>query len=111
MFNQGEIVLIPVPFTDLSASKRRPVLIVSNNNYNAAKHDIIVAAITSNLTQAGIPITNNDMISGQIPKPSVVRSDKIYTLDQRIVVKPIGSVSKAVQEAVKMEIARLIDLI
>jgi len=108
MFNQGEIVLIPVPFTDLSATKRRPVLIISNDNYNAHSQDIIVVAITSNLTQTGIPITNSDMVNGQLPKPSLVRGDKVYTLSQSIVVKSIGSVSKAIRERVKIEINRLI---
>lgn len=28
MPKQGEIVLIPVPFTDLSSTKRRPVIII-----------------------------------------------------------------------------------
>lgn len=27
---QGDIVLVPVPFTDLSSQKRRPVIIISN---------------------------------------------------------------------------------
>ncbi len=30
MFERGELVLIPHPFTDLSARKRRPVLILTN---------------------------------------------------------------------------------
>ena len=108
MYNQGEIVLIPVPFTDLSASKRRPVLVVSNNNYNTTSSDMIVVAITSNLVQTGINITNSDMINGQLPKPSIVRSDKIYTLNQGIVVKRIGFVSNAIQLSVKSEINKLI---
>jgi len=35
MYSKGEIVLIPVPFTDLSATKKRPVLVVSNDTHNA----------------------------------------------------------------------------
>ena len=34
MPSQGDIVLIPVPFTDLSSQKRRPVIVVSNSHYN-----------------------------------------------------------------------------
>jgi len=34
MPDQGEIVLIPIPFTDLSSQKRRPVIVISNNAYN-----------------------------------------------------------------------------
>jgi mRNA interferase MazF len=31
---QGDILLIPIPFTDLSSQKRRPVIVISNNEYN-----------------------------------------------------------------------------
>jgi mRNA interferase MazF len=48
--SQGEIVLIPVPFTDLSSQKRRPVIITSNNLYNRSARDMLVVAMTSNLS-------------------------------------------------------------
>lgn len=47
MPEQGDILLIPVPFTDLSSTKRRPVIVVSNNAYNRRTQDIIVVAMTS----------------------------------------------------------------
>ena len=108
MYRQGEIVLLPVPFTDLSSLKKRPVLIISDDKYNVGSQDMIVVAITSNPTQTGIPITNSDMTSGQLPKPSIIRGDKIYTLNQGIVIKSIGSISKTIQDSVKSEICRLI---
>ncbi len=46
MFEQGEIVLIPIPFSDLKSIKRRPVLVLSNSEYNRKTFDIVVAAIT-----------------------------------------------------------------
>jgi len=36
-YKQGEIVLVPFPYSDLSGSKRRPVLIVSNDLYMKQK--------------------------------------------------------------------------
>jgi mRNA interferase MazF len=48
MPEQGDIVLIPVPFTDLSSTKRRPVIVVSNDDYNQQRQDIVVVAMTSN---------------------------------------------------------------
>lgn len=50
MYRQGDIVLIPFPYSDLSATKQRPVLVLSNTNYNKMQSDLVVAAITSNLT-------------------------------------------------------------
>ena len=108
MYNRGDIVLIPVPFSDLSASKKRPVLIISNDNYNTTSPDMIVVAITSNLVQPGIPLFNSDLIKGQLPKSSIIRCDKIYSLDRNIIVKSIGSVSDTIIDSVKSGIISLI---
>ncbi|MCL2792092.1 MAG: type II toxin-antitoxin system PemK/MazF family toxin [Spirochaetaceae bacterium] len=108
MYSRGDIVLIPVPFSDLSASKKRPVLVISNNSHNKTNQDMIVVAVTSNLAQPGIHISTNDMIKGQLPKPSIIRSDKIYTLDQAIVVKNIACVSDVVLKSVKASVISLI---
>ena len=42
MYKQDDIVLIPLPFTDLSSQKRRPVIVVYNKAYNRKTDDIIV---------------------------------------------------------------------
>jgi mRNA interferase MazF len=34
MPEQGDILLVPIPFTDLSSQKRRPVIVISNDAYN-----------------------------------------------------------------------------
>jgi mRNA interferase MazF len=52
MPKQGDIVLIPVPFTDLSSTKRRPVIVISRNEYNLSSSDVLVVAMTSNLAAA-----------------------------------------------------------
>jgi mRNA-degrading endonuclease toxin of MazEF toxin-antitoxin module len=45
MAEQGDIVLIPIPFTDLSSQKRRPVIIISNNAYNRKTADMVVGRV------------------------------------------------------------------
>jgi len=46
-YSQGQVVLIPFPFIDLTTTKQRPAVILSSNAYNQTHQDIIVAAITS----------------------------------------------------------------
>ena len=50
MPKQGEIVLIPVPFTDLSSHKRRPVIVISNDDYHQSTTDMVVVAMLGDLT-------------------------------------------------------------
>lgn len=49
MYNQGDILLIPIPFSDLTSNKKRPVLVISKSEYNNKTEDLVVVAITSNL--------------------------------------------------------------
>ncbi len=42
MFKQGDILLIAIPFSDLTSSKKRPVLVLSNSGYNSKTEDIVV---------------------------------------------------------------------
>lgn len=84
MVEQRDLVLIPVPFTDLSSQKRRPVIVISSNEYHQNTLDVVVVAMTSN------PATNNytftvdsgDLESGSLHRPGQVRVDKVYTLAQ-----------------------------
>ena len=98
MLEQGHIVLIPVPFTDLTSQKRRPVIVISNNAYNQNKADIVVVAMTSSPAPADFAFTINssDLSSGRLNRPGQIRVDKIYTLAQAIVVKVFGKVNKSV---------------
>jgi mRNA-degrading endonuclease toxin of MazEF toxin-antitoxin module len=40
--NQGDIVPVPIPFTDLTSSRRRPVIVISNDQYNQTVEDMMV---------------------------------------------------------------------
>jgi mRNA interferase MazF len=110
MPSQGEIVLIPVPFTDLSSQKRRPVIIVSNDRYNRSSRDMLVVAMTSNLST--IPhsfiIDNPDLIAGTLNRPSLVRCDKIYTLEQTLIVKQFGQVRPEILSQIQQVIQQLL---
>lgn len=109
MPEQGDIVLIPVPFTDLSSQKRRPVVVISNNSYNRHGADIVVVAMTSHPAASPHPfqITSADLADGALNRPGTVRVDKIYTLAKTIVVKRFGKVSPIVVERIRKMIDKL----
>jgi mRNA interferase MazF len=96
-------LLIPIPFTDLSSQKRRPVIVVSNDVYNRKTGDIVVVAMTSNpaTVDYSFTITSSDLEQGQLNRPSKVRVDKIYTLSQSIVVKTFGRVNSKVLDYIR----------
>ena len=110
MPEQGDIVLIPIPFTDLSSQKRRPVIVISNNIYNQKTADIVVVAMTSNPAKVdySFTITSSDLEQGKLNRPGKVRVDKIYTMSQSIVVKTFGRVNAQVLDRIRRELQDLV---
>jgi mRNA interferase MazF len=103
MPEQGEIVLIPVPFTDLTSQKRRPVIVISNNTYNSSSADIVVVAMTSQSARSryAFQIGSADLVEGKLNRPGTVRVDKVYTLSKAIIVKRFGKVSPQVFDRIR----------
>ena len=109
MPEQGDILLVPIPFTDLSSQKRRPVIVVSNNVYNKKTTDLIVVAMTSNPVEAdySFTITSDDLEKGTLNHPGKVRVDKIYTISKSIVAKTFGKVNGKILERIRGELLSL----
>ena len=110
MYSQGDILLIPIPFSDLTATKKRPVMVLSNDRYNIITDDIIVVAITSNIRNkySEVRISNKSMLEGEIKVQSSVRVDKIYTISQSIVAKRYGSLKIEIIDEVKKKLMELL---
>jgi mRNA interferase MazF len=110
MPKQGDILLIPVPFTDLSSQKRRPVIVISNDQYNRKTSDIVVVAMTSNpqVTDYSLSITSSDLVEGALNRPGKIRVDKIYTLSQTIVVRTFGQVDDRTLSRIRRRLVNLV---
>ena len=74
---KGDIVVLPFPFTDLTASKKRPALILSD----IKGPDYIMLQITSKNVKDSyaIPLSDNDFQSGSLKQNSNIRPNKIFT--------------------------------
>lgn len=106
MPKQRDIVLIAVPYADLSTAKRRPVLILSSDAHLRQSLDMLVATITSNLSVPlfGVVIDAPDMETGLLPRRSLVRADKVHNLSQSEIIKPFGVLGVSAFEKVLAEL-------
>lgn len=109
MPQRGEIELIPVPFSDLSSTRRRPVIVISNDNYQKATQDMIVVAMTSNPANVpySFPIDTRDLERGTLNRPGKVRVDKGYTLSQQLVAATFGKVKEDILDRIRIELDAL----
>ena len=92
MYDQREIVLIPFPYSDLTGSKQRPALIISNSRLNKTD-DRICVLITSNKPKDGLLIKSNTVVNGSLSFKSWVKPHRIFTVDKRIIKKRLCVIS------------------
>ncbi|MBI5430415.1 MAG: type II toxin-antitoxin system PemK/MazF family toxin [Nitrosomonadales bacterium] len=106
MFEAGELVLLPFPFTDASASKRRPVLMLTTPDEYG---DFIGMAISSRSHHANAePLQNDSLSEGYLPKPSWIRVDRVVTLNVGLVTK---SFAKTKSEVRRQAVSRLCEML
>lgn len=111
MYKQRQIVLVPFPYSDLSSTKRRPVLIVSNDSYNQKFSDVVVCVITSNLRKVdySVKLSNDDLEIGVLPENSVVKSHKLFTIHKDKILKTFSLVKEEFFGQVNKKIKHLVE--
>lgn len=103
-FEPGDIVVLPLPFTDGSRTKRRPVLVLSSKDFNDGD-DLVVCAITSNPKDVrhSVLIVPEDMGEPRLPKPSRIKVAKLSSAARDGVVRVMGRVKPDVMAQVWKE--------
>ena len=101
IFKPYSVVVVPFPFTDKDYTKKRPALVVSQEEYQKYTRHCILAMITSakqSRWENDIPI--HDIKAGSLPGLSVIRP-KLFTLYERLILGELGELSGEDKEAVK----------
>ena len=94
VYKKGDVVLVPFPFSNQTAAKKRPAVIISSDAYNNISSDIVIMAITSQ-TEKTIGIGEcliRDWQNAGLLKPSAVKS-AISTIERTLVLKKLGKFS------------------
>ena len=90
-FVKGDVVVVSFPFSNLSGSKRRPALVLTELRGD----DIMICQITSKSTDDifAQEISSEDFISGSLPINSFIRPLRVFTADKHIVFRKIGKIT------------------
>jgi mRNA interferase MazF len=108
---KGKIVLVPFPFTDLTAAKLRPALVIYEG-----ETDVIVAFISSKipleLSEADVLIAteNPDFKKIGLKVESVIKLDKVATVLTDLIAGELGELDKGLRVVVTRKLKEIFEL-
>lgn len=108
-YSRGDIVWVRFPFTDLTAAKKRPALIISNNEINRTG-DYLMMMITSKIKgdNLSIKISDSDYLETPLGLNSLVRVHKITLIEEFLIIRKDTSIR---EEFLDLILTKLISLI
>jgi mRNA interferase MazF len=101
----GDIVVLPFPQTNLQQGKRRPGLVV----VDLPGDDLILCQITSQAHRDShsIALNNDDFQSGQLHVQSYIRPNRLFTVEQSVVVYTAAQVTRNKLDATPTKLRQL----
>lgn len=109
-YKQFEVVVVPFPFTDRTATKKRPALIISSaTTFNQFIDKSVMAMITTATHSSwALDVTITDLKSTGLKANSIIRM-KLFTLDDALVIKKIGKLATGDRSRVHSSLQQLFD--
>jgi mRNA interferase MazF len=105
----GDVILVPFPFTDGSSSKKRPAIVISSDDYDRSKPDVILIAVTSQVNTAlqfGEALVTDWSAAGLL-KPSFIKP-VIATVEKNLVIRKLGRLQSTDLEALENILQQII---
>jgi mRNA interferase MazF len=99
-FDAFDIVVVPFPYADRLAEKRRPALVISNRKL--VPFGLIWVAMITSADNApwSCDVTITDLARAGLPAPSVVRTAKIACIEPARIERRAGRLDKVTGKAV-----------
>jgi mRNA interferase MazF len=111
---RGTVVLTPFPFTDLSGQKVRPALVVSRSDRPGT--DVLLAFITSKQSPIStksdllVDSSHPDFAQTGLKMSSVVKLDKLVTVEYSVILGELGEFSEALLQEVNEKLRYVLEL-
>lgn len=105
-YDRFDVVRVPFPFTDRTATRNRPALVVSDRTAfnDPARHSVMAMITSAAHAPWPLDVRIGDLVAAGLPHASIVRL-KLFTLDHRLVRGRLGGLSAddgtAVAEALR----------
>ena len=96
MISPGDVWIADIPYTDASASKKRPVLVLWIDALDA-----VVAVVTSAPPRTVTDVVLTDWNAAGLRVPSTVRLARLDCLEQSLLLRRLGNVSAADAQQLK----------
>jgi mRNA interferase MazF len=101
-YSKNDVVLLPVPFTDLTSRKVRPAVVVGRNGI-----DLFLVPISSQLSM--IDVLLSDWRGAGLNVPCGIKA-QIATVEERLVIKLVGSIRAADQKSLDQRLRAWLQL-
>jgi len=109
MYQRGDIVLVPFPFSDLSSSKTRPAIVVSIPGFEETTGNFIVAMVTSVRHETPYDYEIKEWKTANLLTPSWVRM-KLVSLEPHLVRYKPGKLTQTDLSAIDRMLRTVFDL-
>jgi mRNA interferase MazF len=103
-----DVVVVPFPFTDRAATKKRPALVLSSELFNSGiGHSVMAMITTASHSAWPLDVGITDLGVAGLKSPSIIRM-KLFTIDHALVQKHLGRMSSQDQKAVESTLQSLL---
>lgn len=108
IFEAGDIVVVPFPFTDKKSVKHRPALVLSDVTAFDIGHSVMAMITSRTHARWPLDVDIEDKAAAGLSASSVVRM-KLFTLDNRLILHRAGTLAARDAKAVASNLKKLFD--
>lgn len=101
VYQLGDVLLVTLSYSSQMGVKKRPVIVLRD----AGDADVLVAPVTSQAARVAYDVALADWPQEGLKLPSLVRTEKLATVEKSAVVRVLGKLSARDRNAMEAKLA------